>query len=86
MLSTSGHIAAMVNPPGNDRASYQTADGNPPDPHDWLARASTHRGTWWEDWTRWLAERSGPERGAPKAAGGRGHKPLGPAPGTYVHQ
>ena len=86
VLSTSGHIAAMVNPPGNERASYQTADGNPPDPQEWLARASTHRGTWWDDWTRWLAARSGPERAAPKSPGGRGHTPLGAAPGTYVHQ
>jgi polyhydroxyalkanoate synthase subunit PhaC len=86
VLSTSGHIAAMVNPPGNERASYQTADGNPPDPQEWLARASTHRGTWWDDWARWLAERSGPDRPAPKSPGGRGHQPLGPAPGTYVHQ
>jgi polyhydroxyalkanoate synthase subunit PhaC len=35
---------------------------------------------------RWLAERSGPDRPAPKSPGGRGHQPLGPAPGTYVHQ
>src|SRR3954447_11366087 len=81
VLSTSGHIAAMVNPPTNERASYQTADGNPPDAQDWLARASTHRGTWWDDWMRWLAERPAPERAAPKPAGGRRHQPLGPAPG-----
>jgi polyhydroxyalkanoate synthase len=46
VLSTSGHIAAMVNPPGNERAGYQTADGNPPDPQEWLAAATKHRGTW----------------------------------------
>jgi len=86
VLSTSGHIAAMVNPPGNERARYQTAAGNPRDPHDWLAAAATHRGTWWDDWTRWLAERSGSERPAPRSAGARGHAPQGPAPGTYVHQ
>jgi polyhydroxyalkanoate synthase len=86
VLSTSGHIAAMVNPPGNERASYQTADGNPPDPQQWLAGAVTHRGTWWDDWARWLGDRSGAERAAPKSPGGRDHPSLGPAPGTYVQQ
>jgi class II poly(R)-hydroxyalkanoic acid synthase len=86
VLSTSGHIAAMVNPPGNERASYQTADGNPPDAHEWLAAATKHRGTWWEDWARWLGERSGRRRAAPTQAGADGYEPLGPAPGTYVHQ
>jgi poly(3-hydroxyalkanoate) synthetase len=85
VLFTSGHIAATVNPPGNERASYQTADGKPTDPQ-WLGRAGTHRGTWWEDWTRRLAERSGPARAAPKSPGGRGHRSLGAAPGTYVQQ
>ena len=87
VLSSSGHIAAMVNPPGNERARYQIAPGeNPPDPREWLAGASTERGTWWEDWARWLAARSGPEREAPAILGGGGLEPLGPAPGTYVHQ
>ncbi|MEA2267603.1 MAG: poly[(R)-3-hydroxyalkanoate] polymerase subunit PhaC [Solirubrobacteraceae bacterium] len=86
VLSTSGHIAAMVNPPGNDRAGYRTADGNPPEAAEWLAAATKHRGTWWEDWARWLGERSGRRRAAPTEAGGGGFEPLGPAPGTYVHQ
>ncbi|MEA2248148.1 MAG: poly[(R)-3-hydroxyalkanoate] polymerase subunit PhaC [Solirubrobacteraceae bacterium] len=86
VLSTSGHIAAMVNPPGNERARYQTADSNPADPAEWLAGAAPHRGTWWEDWARWLGERSGRRRAAPTEAGGAGFEPLGPAPGTYVHE
>jgi polyhydroxyalkanoate synthase len=60
VLSTSGHIAALVNPPGNPKASYQLNTDNPPSPEDFLAGASTHRGTWWEDWASWLGERSGP--------------------------
>ena len=86
VLSTSGHIAAMVNPPGNERARYQTADGNPADPARWLAGATAHRGTWWEDWARWLGDRSGRRRAAPAHAGGAGFEPLGAAPGTYVHE
>jgi polyhydroxyalkanoate synthase subunit PhaC len=86
VLSTSGHIAAMVNPPGNEKASWRTAEENPPDPEAWLAAASTHSGSWWEDYVRWLGERSGEEVPAPTTAGGGGLEPLGPAPGTYVHE
>jgi polyhydroxyalkanoate synthase subunit PhaC len=84
VLSTSGHIAAIVNPPGNERASYQTGDDNPPSPEEWLQTAAKRRGSWWEDWLRWLEERSGEEKPAPRALGGAGFKPLEPAPGTYV--
>jgi polyhydroxyalkanoate synthase subunit PhaC len=86
VLSTSGHIAAMVNPPGNDRARYQTGDGTPADPEGWLASATTHQGTWWDDWAAWLGQRSGRRRAAPTEAGGPGFEPLGAAPGTYVHE
>ena len=74
----------MVNPPGNDRASYQVNTENPPDPDDWLQGASKKRGTWWSDWAEWLGERSGEERPRPRRVGGGTHKPLGPAPGSYV--
>src|SRR5579862_5348433 len=65
VLSTSGHIAAMVNPPGSDKASYQVADDNPADPEQWLQRAQTGRGSWWPDYAAWLAERCGEEKDAP---------------------
>jgi polyhydroxyalkanoate synthase subunit PhaC len=84
VLSTSGHIAAMVNPPGNEKASYQTANNNPPTADEWLESASTQRGTWWEDWIEWLGERSGDDKQARKKLGGRGYKPLEKAPGRYV--
>ena len=84
VLSTSGHIAALVNPPGNPKASYQLNPANPPNPDDFLAGASTQRGTWWEDWAGWLGERSGGEKPAPAELGSDGHPPLDPAPGTYV--
>ncbi len=84
VLSTSGHIAAMVNPPTNEKASFQVGANNPADPEKWIAEADTRRGTWWTDWSAWLGERSGDERSAPKRLGGRRHEPLGSAPGTYV--
>jgi polyhydroxyalkanoate synthase subunit PhaC len=85
VLSTSGHVAAMVNPPGNERASYHTRDGgNPPRPEAWLEGAPKRRGTWWTDWDAWLAERSGPMRPAPPSLGNDDYKVAGRAPGIYV--
>jgi polyhydroxyalkanoate synthase len=84
VLSTSGHIAALVNPPGNPKATYRTNDTLPEDADAWLASAARTPGTWWSDWTAWLNERSGSERPAPEMLGGDGYEPLGDAPGTYV--
>jgi polyhydroxyalkanoate synthase len=85
VLSTSGHIAAMVNPPGNDKARYQVAKDWPDDPEEWLRHAETAHGTWWPDFAGWLAERCGEEKAAPDEPGGGGLVPICDAPGTYVY-
>src|ERR1700722_18282647 len=85
LLSTSGHIAAMVNPPGNDKARYQVAKKCPQDPQEWLRRAETAHGSWWPDYAGWLAERCGEERAAPVELGGGGLAPISDATGTYVY-
>jgi polyhydroxyalkanoate synthase subunit PhaC len=85
VLSTSGHIAAMVNPPGNEKARYQLAQECPEDPKEWLRAAETRHGTWWLDYTAWLAERCGEEKAAPAELGGGGLLPICDAPGTYVY-
>jgi polyhydroxyalkanoate synthase subunit PhaC len=84
ILSTSGHIAALVNPPGNPKASYQTNKENPGDPQQWLKTAHTEHGSWWPDALAWLGERCGADKAAPKKLGGGGLQPLADAPGTYV--
>ena len=84
VLSTSGHIAALVNPPGNPKSSYQVNKDNPANPSDWLKSAESQQGTWWNDVSPWLAERSGALRPAPEQLGGGGLRPLVEAPGTYV--
>ena len=86
VLSNSGHIAAMVNPPSNPKATYRLAPGNPPDHRDWLAQAETVQGSWWTDYTTWLADRSGEMKDAPRTLGSAKFPPLEPAPGTYVLQ
>jgi polyhydroxyalkanoate synthase subunit PhaC len=85
VLSTSGHIAAIVNPPGNKRATYRTAEEQtPPDSTQWEKLANTNQGTWWADWDDWLAERAGGTRPAPAQLGNRRHKLVGASPGEYV--
>jgi polyhydroxyalkanoate synthase len=85
VLSTSGHIAAMVNPPGNEKARYQVAKESPEDPQEWLRLAETCPGSWWPDYAGWLADRCGEEKAAPGELGGGGLAPICDAPGTYVY-
>ena len=84
ILSTSGHIASLVNPPGNPKSTFQVADSNPDDPAEWLAAADTEQGSWWPDYLQWLGERSGDEVPAPTTLGGD-LEILADAPGTYVY-
>jgi polyhydroxyalkanoate synthase len=85
VLSTSGHIASMVNPPGNPKATFQVADENPPDPRQWLTAATTISGSWWPHYSAWLAARGGGTKKSRAKAGSKEFAVLGPAPGTYVH-
>ncbi|MGY1718447.1 PHA/PHB synthase family protein [Blastococcus sp. SYSU DS0552] len=84
ILSTSGHIASLVNPPGNPKSTFQVAGATPPDPQEWLRSAETVQGSWWPDFMAWLGERSGEEVPAPAELGGNGLEVLAEAPGTYV--
>jgi polyhydroxyalkanoate synthase len=84
VLSTSGHIASIVNPPGTKKANFRTADHNPQDPAAWLSGAQTVDGSWWPDFSAWLHARTGEMVPAPATLGGPHHPPLGPAPGSYV--
>jgi polyhydroxyalkanoate synthase len=86
VLSRSGHIQALVNPPSSEsRASYRVIDDPPADGAAWAEQADVRRGSWWPDYLEWLAARSGEDRPAPKALGSRKHPPAAKAPGTYVH-
>jgi polyhydroxyalkanoate synthase len=85
VLSTSGHIAALVNPPDNKKASFQTASSNPADPDEFLAAATTVAGSWWTDYSSWLAERSGGRKRSPRNLGRKAYPVQCAAPGTYVH-
>ncbi|MGY1732170.1 PHA/PHB synthase family protein [Geodermatophilus sp. SYSU D01045] len=84
VLSTNGHIASLVNPPGNPKSTFQVAPDTPADPEEWLSRATKEKGSWWPDFMSWLGERSGDEVPAPESLGSAELPVLGEAPGTYV--
>ncbi len=85
VLSTSGHIQALVNPPGPEsRSSYRLTDESTGDVEAWLARADVKGGSWWPDYSQWLAERSGGLGDAPATLGSSQHPATAKAPGSYV--
>ncbi|MFI5035417.1 MAG: PHA/PHB synthase family protein [Acidimicrobiales bacterium] len=83
ILSTSGHIAGVVNPP-SPKAKYWTNDARPADPQQWKDGATLVDDTWWTDWATWIAGHGGALVAPPPRAGSPQHPALGAAPGTYV--
>ena len=83
VLSTSGHIAGIVNPPG-PKPKHWTNDDLPADPEEWKDAAQLQDGTWWDDWTRWIAGQGGPKVAARRQLGSADYPPIEDAPGTYV--
>jgi polyhydroxyalkanoate synthase len=84
VLSNAGHVASLVNPPGNPKASYWAGGQPGSDPVTWRGSAEKHTGSWWEAWSTWVLERSGEETTAPAVLGSDRHPPLEAAPGSYV--
>ena len=84
VVSGSGHIAGVINPPG--RQKYQFWTGPKPrnaDIEGWLAKAKEHPGSWWPDWLVWLTRQS-PTEVAARIPGDGALKPIEDAPGNYV--
>ncbi|MBW7902440.1 MAG: alpha/beta fold hydrolase [Rhodocyclaceae bacterium] len=85
VLSTSGHILGIVNPPVHPpKRSFRVGEPERNDHFElWLEHAEKKPGTWWEDWAAWLRPKCGPLAAPPSAKPGA-CPDLGPAPGTYV--
>jgi polyhydroxyalkanoate synthase len=83
VLSGSGHIAGVVNPP--EKKKYQYWTGNQPkgELDAWVAKAKEHAGSWWPDWFAWL-EKHDPRRVPAREPGGGKLKAIEDAPGRYV--
>jgi polyhydroxyalkanoate synthase len=91
LLASGGHNAGIVSEPGKNGRSYQVltkpSEERYSDPDEWIDNVPTLHGSWWPEWTAWLADRSG-EPGAPPRMGPASH-PMSAfpnAPGTYVLQ
>jgi polyhydroxyalkanoate synthase len=84
VLSTSGHIAALVNPPSNTKSSFRHSTHTPASAREFAATAETHQGSWWSHYAQWLGARSGDLVAAPTELGRGRFQPVAAAPGTYV--
>jgi polyhydroxyalkanoate synthase len=85
ILSSSGHIQSLINPPGNPKARFFTNHALPPTTDEWIAGGAQTMGSWWDTWADWLIERSGKKKKAPRKLGSAAFEPLAAAPGDYVH-
>ncbi len=83
ILSESGHIAGIINPPGKRKYGHFTNDDMDLKPEAWREGAEAHEGSWWPRWGEWLAMHSG-ERIPARQLGGSENPMMAPAPGTYV--
>ena len=86
VLSYSGHIASLVNPPSNPKAHFWSGGTLGSDSADWLSSATKTPGSWWEKWADWTLRRSGAEVVASADLGSAERPVLVPAPGTYVRE
>lgn len=84
ILSESGHIAGIINPPGRPKYGHYTSDAPISDFDAWKAKAVRHEGSWWPRWRDWVAPRSGGQVAARVPGSVEGFPALAPAPGTYV--
>lgn len=89
LLTSGGHNAGIVAPPGEQGHSYQvrtkTADAHYVGPEEWLKTAPRVEGSWWPEWARWLINRSGERLEAPVMGDGTARsRDLPDAPGDYV--
>ncbi len=91
-LGASGHVAGVINPVSKNKRSHWVAPGPadastqtlPADPQAWLEVAEERPGSWWADWSAWLAAQAGPMVPAPEAQGSEAYPVIEPAPGRYV--
>jgi polyhydroxyalkanoate synthase len=86
VLSNSGHLQSLLNPPTNKKASYMIGTAGAADPDAFVKGAEKRQGSWWLDWRDWLQTRSGEKVGAPKSLGDKRHPVLAAAPGSYVFE
>jgi polyhydroxyalkanoate synthase subunit PhaC len=83
VVSQSGHVAGIVNPPSKNKYGHYTNPGPLAEPDTWMAGATFNQGSWWPRWGAWLAAQSGAQV-KPRVPGDSTNPVLVAAPGTYV--
>ena len=88
VLGASGHIAGVINPASKNKRSYWVNDTNgkarPKTAAAWFEGATEHKGSWWPEWAKFLADNGGKDIKAPAKPGNAQYRPIEPAPGRYV--
>ncbi|WP_437882538.1 class II poly(R)-hydroxyalkanoic acid synthase [Pseudomonas sp. LRF_L74] len=85
VLSNSGHIQSILNPPGNPKANFLENDKFSRDHRAWYYDAQKQEGSWWPHWLAWIQERSGEQQPTVRKVGNSKFPAQEAAPGTYVH-
>lgn len=86
VLSSSGHVQSIVNPPGSKKAAFVTNGSAHDTPESFEQGGTINEGTWWTHLAGWLAARSDAQKRAPRQPGSKRHPALCAAPGIYVMQ
>jgi poly[(R)-3-hydroxyalkanoate] polymerase subunit PhaC len=86
VLSNSGHLQSLVNPPTNAKASFMIGPITSDTADAFMASAEKRKGSWWLDWRDWMHARSGDGVAAPASLGSARYPTLAAAPGTYVFE
>jgi polyhydroxyalkanoate synthase len=86
VMGASGHIAGVINPPAANKRCHWVNDSTklPKTAEAWQQGATEQAGSWWTDWSQWLATQAGKQIAAPKSYGKGAYKAIEPGPGRYV--
>jgi polyhydroxyalkanoate synthase subunit PhaC len=84
VLTNSGHIQSLLNPPGNPKTFFHAGTARPASAEAWLEKSAKHGGSWWPHWLEWIKARSSEMMPVPAVLGSENNPPLGEAPGRYV--
>jgi polyhydroxyalkanoate synthase len=86
VLAASGHVAGVINPASRNKRNYWVDGVHGHEADHWFATATSVPGSWWHEWSKWLAAHGGEMVPARKSLGGNRYRPLEPAPGRFVKQ
>ena len=84
VMGASGHIAGVINPASKGKRSHWVNQQPATDFDAWVSGAAEHKGSWWGEWAKFLAEHGGKDVKPRSKLGNKQYAPIEPAPGRYV--